>query len=87
MRTDIRRPSRGCVAAGGDVADGMQVRINGEVHDVEATTVEALLQHLALPLERVALERNGVIVRRADRATTPVVAGDVFEIVTLVGGG
>lgn len=65
----------------------MQVRINGEVHDVDAATVEALLLHLALPLERVAVERNGLIVRRPERATTAVADGDVFEIVTLVGGG
>lgn len=65
----------------------MQVRINGEPRDVDAPTVEALLAALALPAERVAVERNGAIVRRPERGTTPVTDGDQFEIVTLVGGG
>jgi thiamine biosynthesis protein ThiS len=38
-------------------------------------------------VDRVAVEHNGAIVRRADRPVTRVNDGDVFEIVTLVGGG
>ena len=47
----------------------------------------ALLVALALPGDRVAVEQNGAIVRRPERAHTSVNDGDVFEIVTLVGGG
>jgi sulfur carrier protein len=66
----------------------MRLRINGETRDFDdVATVEALLVALALPLDRVAVEQNGTIVRRPARATTPVTDGDVFEIVTLVGGG
>jgi thiamine biosynthesis protein ThiS len=35
----------------------------------------------------VAVERNRVIVRRETRRTLAVEPGDVFEIVTFVGGG
>jgi len=36
---------------------------------------------------RVAVERNGAIVPRAEYDRSPVVEGDDLEIVTLVGGG
>jgi thiamine biosynthesis protein ThiS len=49
--------------------------------------VEQLLIHLSLPPDRVAVERNLQIVRREARATALVLPGDVFEIVTFVGGG
>jgi thiamine biosynthesis protein ThiS len=69
----------------------MHVTINGEAKQLSLgagpTTVAALLVHLALPAERVAVELNGVVIRRADRADRAVVDGDVLEIVTLVGGG
>ena len=65
----------------------MRLRINGEPRDIDAPTVEALLVALELPVDRVAVEQNGTIVRRPVRATTPVQDGDAFEIVTLVGGG
>jgi sulfur carrier protein len=68
----------------------MRLTINGEAHDLDASsvdTVSALLTALSLPAERVAIEHNGAIVRRPERAQTLVHDGDVFEIVTLVGGG
>jgi len=68
----------------------MRITINGEARDLDAATVDtvsALLTALGLPPERVAIEHNGAIVRRPDRASTPVTDGDVVEIVTLVGGG
>jgi thiamine biosynthesis protein ThiS len=68
----------------------MRITINGEAHDIDASsvdTVSALLTALGLPAERVAIEHNGAIVRRPERAQTLVQDGDVFEIVTLVGGG
>ncbi len=65
----------------------MQVTINGERRDVDATTIERLLVALAVPLDRVAVEHNGAVVRRAERAAAVVNDGDVIEIVTLVGGG
>jgi thiazole synthase len=69
----------------------MRITLNGEpvaaVVDVDRCTVDELLVKLALPLDRVAVERNGVVVMRGKRPTTDVVDGDVIEVVTLVGGG
>lgn len=50
-------------------------------------TVAALVQHLGLRSDRVALERNGDIVPRAAWAATPLSNGDRIELVHFVGGG
>ncbi len=66
----------------------VQITINGELRDMpEATTVAALLDALSLQPQRVAVERNREIVRRATFNETILTDGDRLEIVTLVGGG
>ncbi|MGD0303550.1 MAG: sulfur carrier protein ThiS [Candidatus Acidiferrales bacterium] len=66
----------------------MKVKINGDVQDIpEALTVSALLEHLGMPLNRVAVERNLDILPRAKWAETQVAANDSYEIVHFVGGG
>ena len=66
----------------------MNVTINGEVRDVpEELTVAALLSHLRLAPERVAIERNLEILPRALWDATRVQPGDRYEIVHFVGGG
>ena len=67
----------------------MRITVNGEavVVDVEALNLDDLLVSRALPLEQVAVEHNGRVVRRAQRKDTFLRDGDVVEIVTLVGGG
>lgn len=66
----------------------MNVTINGESRDVpEGLSVAALLSHLGLPSERVAIERNLEILPRAQWETTGVQPSDRYEIVHFVGGG
>jgi thiamine biosynthesis protein ThiS len=66
----------------------MIVTINGEQHEVpEALTVAALLEHLQMALDRVAIERNLEILPRARWSETRVASNDSFEIVHFVGGG
>ena len=67
----------------------MRLTVNGEavVVDVDALSVDDLLVRRSLPLEQVAVEHNGRVVRRALRKDTLLKDGDVVEIVTLVGGG
>jgi sulfur carrier protein len=66
----------------------LQVVINGDVRQVPpGLSVTALLSHLGLASERVAIERNLDILPRTDWDRTSVSAGDRFEIVHLVGGG
>ena len=66
----------------------MKVKINGEMREVpEGISVDALLAHLGMAAERVAIERNLGILPRRDWAKTAVQPGDSFEIVHFVGGG
>jgi thiamine biosynthesis protein ThiS len=66
----------------------MMVTINGESHEVpEALTVAALLEHLKMSPDRVAIERNLEILPRTRWQETRVDANDSFEIVHFVGGG
>ena len=66
----------------------MKITINGELREVpDGLSVVALLQHLDMTAERVAIERNLDILPRAKWQETAVQSGDRFEIVHLVGGG
>lgn len=65
--------------------------LNGQTREVrldsEAATLESVIAALEIKADRIAVERNGEIVRRADWAATPVRSGDRLEIVHFVGGG
>ncbi len=66
----------------------MQVEINGETHVVEEqTTLKDLIEYLKLTPQRLAVELNHRVVRRADWPRTPLNEGDRIEIVHFVGGG
>lgn len=66
----------------------MQFTLNGEEALLEGTrTVGELLRRHQLAPERVAIEVNERLVRRAEFDDTPIRAGDRVEVVTLVGGG
>jgi len=66
----------------------LAISVNGQPRDVDAaTTVDALLRQLEIPLRGVAVEVNGQVVPRARHAELLLVRGDRLEIVSLVGGG
>ena len=66
----------------------MQVKVNGESHELAAgTTLGDLIAELQLAPERLAIERNREVVRRACWAETEIAEGDQIEIVHFVGGG
>ncbi len=66
----------------------MTVTINGDTREIpDGLHVEALLAHLDLSPNRVAVERNRDILPRGRWKETLIQAGDAFEIVHLVGGG
>lgn len=66
----------------------MKVRINGEEREIpDGLNVTALLAHLGMANDRVAIERNLDILPRNLWATTAVQPNDSLEIVHFVGGG
>lgn len=66
----------------------MRLELNGEDKDVaDGATVATLVAGLGLGQERVAVEVNRKLVKRATWAETPLAEGDVVEIVHFVGGG
>ena len=66
----------------------MKVVLNGEPREIpDGLTVQGLIHHLDLKDERIAVERNQEIVRRADWVTALLQEGDKLEIVHFVGGG
>jgi thiamine biosynthesis protein ThiS len=70
------------------MSETIPVVINGESREVPGgLDVTALLRHLGLSANRVAIERNLDILPRAQWDLTSVSAGDRYEIVHLVGGG
>jgi thiazole synthase len=66
----------------------VQITINGETREFPGPlTVVELLRQLGLRPELVAVELNKDLVARSRHAATVLAAGDVLEVVTLVGGG
>lgn len=66
----------------------MTIIINGDRREIpDGLSVAALLDHLNMTRDRVALERNLEILPRAQWDATQVQPNDSFEIVHFVGGG
>ncbi len=69
-------------------ATSIQVRVNGELRELPTgSSIRELVELLGLRPEVVAVERNRMLVPRAQHAQTLLTAGDELEVVTLVGGG
>ena len=67
---------------------GMQVVVNGESRDVPPqSTVSQLLEQLRVVPERVVVELNLKILKRAEHPASVLQDGDRVEIVQFVGGG
>ncbi len=66
----------------------MAITVNGEAQEVTGVhSIVTLLQNLELPVDRVAVELNKVLIRKRDWAVTAVPDGAHLEIVEFVGGG
>lgn len=65
----------------------MNLMINGESRAVGAETLSALVEHLGMKQDRVAIELNREIVPRELWPQTRLAEGDQLEIVHFVGGG
>jgi thiamine biosynthesis protein ThiS len=66
----------------------MRLMVNGEKREVpDGTTVTQLLETLKIVPERVVVEVNLTILKRAEHPTAVLTEGDQVEIVHFVGGG
>ena len=66
----------------------MNIVLNGEAKEIPADlSVTELIETLGLPSERLAIEVNRRIIRRADWPSTTLAEGDKVEVVHFVGGG
>ena len=66
----------------------MRIRVNGEFHEVaERLSLNELIIHLQLAGERLAIELNHNVIRRAEWPIRTLQEGDRIEIVHFVGGG
>jgi thiamine biosynthesis protein ThiS len=66
----------------------LTILVNGEEKELaEGSTVAQLIEAVGLRPERLAVELNREIVRRAEWGSTSLSDGDKVEIVHFVGGG
>jgi len=66
----------------------MNIMLNGEKRDVpDGLTVRGLLEHLKIQTEKVAVERNLEIVKKATYDVTLLAEGDSLEVVSFMAGG
>jgi thiamine biosynthesis protein ThiS len=66
----------------------LRIELNGEAKEVdEGATLQSLVEQLSLAPERLAVEHNREVVRRADWPALLLSEGDRVEIVHFVGGG
>jgi thiamine biosynthesis protein ThiS len=66
----------------------LRVYINGESREFpDPLSLDQLIEQLALPAVRIAIELNREVVRRSDWPSARVQEGDRIEIVHFVGGG
>ncbi len=63
------------------------VKINGEEQAVEGQTVAEYLEKAGYSRNRVAVEKNGEILPKAEYDSAVLEDGDVIEVVSFVGGG
>ena len=65
----------------------MQLMVNGEPMETDATRVAELVERLGLSGQAVAVEVNREVVPKRRHGEVELCEGDVVELVTLVGGG
>ena len=63
------------------------VKVNGEPKDIAGKTIAEYLATTNYDIKRIAVERNGDIVPKAQYGETVLKDGDSIEVVSFVGGG
>lgn len=65
----------------------MIIKVNGEDYLTEKQILAQLLSEMGIMPERVAVELNFKVIKKADFSTQILKEGDSIEIVNFVGGG
>ena len=66
----------------------IQITVNGEARSLaDGLCLDALVEQLGLPPDRVAIEHNRRVIRRFQWPAVRLSEGDQIEVVQLVGGG
>lgn len=66
----------------------ISVKLNGEQRQIpDEIDLASVIDLFSLPKQRVAVELNRRVVRRADWPETAIKEGDELEVVHFVGGG
>lgn len=63
------------------------VIVNGQPHEVAASTATELVDELGLPAPTVLVELNGKALHRSEWPTEKITEGDVVEILRVSAGG
>ena len=63
------------------------VKVNGAALDIAGKTLTEYLATTNYDIKRIAVERNGDIVPKAQYGETVLQDGDSIEVVSFVGGG
>ena len=63
------------------------VKVNGTALDIAGKTIAEYLATTNYDFKRIAVERNGEIVFKAQYGETALEDGDSLEVVSFVGGG
>ena len=63
------------------------VKVNGTELDIVGKTLTEYLATTNYDMKRIAVERNGDIVPKAQYGETVLLDGDSIEVVSFVGGG
>jgi len=74
-----------------DLATGarfiMRIQLNGEAIEVQAVSLQELLEELSLDRRMMAVEHNLEVVPRSAYMATKLTENDRIEIVHMIGGG
>ena len=66
----------------------LRIELNGESREVpDSINIRQLVEHLNLPTERIAVERNRSVIARSEWEAVTVEPEDRIEVVHFVGGG
>jgi sulfur carrier protein len=65
----------------------MNLTVNGNTLITESVTIPDLLKELGINPDRVAVEVNLSIIKKADYSAYTLKEGDTIEVINFVGGG